>query len=188
MTLPNTVVICHGESEHILARALSSRLRVPVEYYCRNRGHETIALSSLSELLSSYPFDSFSSLHKEYPALDYCRVNKKPQMPDLKIVPIMDVDGDRRSRNAYMSGDLFRVCPLRDYIIPILNDPNLEVTIEGIGYPKVVDKVATYSNIVIEPLEFYNKLKVCNSTNLERFVEILMGSSPAYQGTFNKEK
>ena len=186
MTLPNTVIICHGESEHILAKTLSSRLRVPVECYCRNNGHETIALSSLPGLLSAPPFDSIQSLHKAFPKLDYRRVNRQSMMPNLKIVPIMDVDGDILSKNAYITGDLFRGCPLRDHIIPILNDSNLEVVIEGIGYPKVTDKVSYYSNMVLEPLEFYRKLRSCDNTNMDQFVELLMRSSSAYQGMFNR--
>lgn len=107
MTLPNSIVVCHGASEYILARTLSARLRVPLEYYLKNNGHETIAMSSLPDVLSSYPFDSIKSLHKKCPALEYKRGGS---MPNLNIITIMDVDGDGRSKNSYITGKMFRNC------------------------------------------------------------------------------
>lgn len=105
-------------------------------------------------------------------------------MPNLKIFTIMDVDGDGRSKNSYITGEMFRNCPLGKHVIPIINDTNLEVVMEAIRYPKVTDKISSYTNMVIEPNDFLSRLKKCDRTNMELLVEQMMRSCPSYQGRF----
>lgn len=179
MSLPNTVIIAHGASEIILCRRLSSLIKTPVEIYSRSRGEETIALSHLQELLSNSPFDSEKSLHKQYPRLEYR--TGKVRMPNLTIIPVVDVDGDGRSIKSYLSGDMFNDSLFRDRIIPVLNNPNLEEVMYDIGYPQIIDKTQSYSKMDLDPILLHSKLKSSDKTNMELLLEKMMSHSPSFQ-------
>lgn len=180
MSLPNTILITHGKSEIILFKSLSSRMRVPIIIHSKNDGNETISLASLGKMLSKPPFDSERSLHRMYPELEYLKGDVR--MPNLMIIPIVDVDLDGRSRNQYLSGDMFRDSVFRDRILPVINNPNMDVVFERIGMPEVKDKVDYYTRLSMEPLQLYERLKACDGTNMELVIERMMRHCPSFQG------
>ena len=181
MPLPNTVVIAHGASEVILARTISEMMRVPVIVFSKKNGKETIALKHLPDVLSEYPFDSESSMHRAFPQLQYLK-GKRIRMPELRIVPIVDVDADRRSLKSYLSGDMFRDCVFHDRIIPVVNDPNMEAVFEDLGFPPITDKVEFYSQLYkIDVNALYEGFKGSGRTNMELFMEQLRKHCPSCQ-------
>lgn len=182
MSLPDTIVIAHGKSELILARAISERLKVPIEVFSINGGRETISLGNIGKVLSEPPFDSEASLHRMYGSIEYSP--RKKTFPNLTIVPIVDVDADYRNIKSYKTCDIFRDSAFKDRILPILNEPNLEAVMEDIGYPPVKDKVDWYSNMVIEPENFYDRLCKSDKTNMEQFLRHMMSRCPSLQGKY----
>lgn len=176
----NIVVIAHGRSEMILSQRLSRDLKVPIVLYSRSNGSETISLSHLPDILSSPPFDGERSLHKAYPGLEYLPYSST-HMPNLAIVPIVDVDGDTGHIRSYLSKDMFIDSPFRNRIVPVLNNPNLEAVMEDIGYPPVIDKVRFYSWMELDAMDLRDRMRSSDTTNMERFIECLLSHSPSYQ-------
>lgn len=144
---PNLVTIVHGKSEDILVRGLGMAMRLRVLTFSRNGGNGNIAMSALPLILVRPPFDSEKSLHSECTRLDY-RPRKAPRIPGLELYPVMDHDGDDRNLRGYISGDLFRGCPLRDRVVPIINIPNLNAVMESIGHGRPTDKTDFYHELV----------------------------------------
>ncbi len=182
MSLPDTIVVAHGKSELILARAIATRLKVPIEVFSINRGEETISLGNIGKILSEPPFDSEISLHRRYGTIEYS--SRKRTFPRLTIIPIVDVDGDGRSARAYKTGEIFKDSIFQNRILPILNEPNLEAVMLDIGYPPVKDKVDWYSNMVINPGELYEKLQKSDKTNMDLFLKHIMDRCPSFQNKY----
>ncbi|MCQ2078929.1 MAG: hypothetical protein MJZ38_02590 [archaeon] len=184
----NTIVIVHGESERILVKDISRRLRFPVEIY-PEKGAGTVDLPNVASVLTGEPFDSEQSLHKYFPRLDY-HPRRRVKMPDLKIFPIIDVDQHGPFKKSFCSGDLFRDSVFRDRVIPIINDPDLDVILKRAGLDiDVRSKVRSYSEALVEAdyPALYEILKQDGGTGLDQFLLRALGSCPPYQARFGEE-
>lgn len=185
---PNLVAIVHGKSEDILVKGLGMSMNLRVLTFSRNGGNENIAMSALPFILARPPFDSEKSLHRDYPLLDY-RPREVPRIPGLGLYPVMDHDGDDRNLRSYISGDLFRGCPLGDRVVPIINIPNLDAVMESIGYGRPTDKTGFYHGLVdrgCDVKRMYDDFRRCGNSNMDVLIHRLMASSPGFQGDVEK--
>lgn len=180
----NTLVIAHGKTEMVLCHRISNLLRMPMVIVSRDRGEEAITISQLPTMLSTGPFSSEYRLHKAHPELGY-NPRGKVKMPDLRIFTLMDVDMDRSLLKSYVSRDLFRDSPFRDRIVPVVNDPNMDVVMEEIGMGSVqIKKTRSYARMVDgieDPLDFLRRLEGSDSTSMDQFVRHCLSCSPPYQ-------
>ena len=178
-----TLVIAHGKSELIMVKDIASRMRMDIETFSWDGGQRSIKLEHISDVLRTPPFESEMSLKRFFPRLEY-RSGKGVRMPNLKIFPIMDRDGDDIRDGAYISGDMFRDSPFFGRIIPIFNIGNLDIVLEGCGYGKVEDKMRFYRKTfsTIDVTDLYNRLRESYSTNLDVFLYHCMQHCPPFQG------
>lgn len=183
----NHVIIAHGMSELDLFRGILAWTGQDAVIYSRNNGRNNIAISHLDRILREAPFTSEKALHDSYPELRYnsrCR----QKMPDLRIFPIMDYDGDNVNVLPYITGNYPEGVPLREFVTPVLNYPNMEATMDAIGYDvKGIDKGDFYKNLVRglrrrdDILGFYGRLRDCDCTNMEVVLFHMLERHPDYQ-------
>lgn len=183
MSLPNTIIIPHGATEVRLAEWLMNELRTQAIIH-RPFGTEerTVSMKAVGRILSEPPFDSVRSLHRFYYSLDYD--SKKRSFRDLTVIPVLDVDDDRRSLGSYRSGDMFDGFFLgRGRIIPVYNNPNMEAVLERAGYGKVAHDLVDFQEFLdsTDVLEFRERMASCDSTNMECLVDHLIKYVPRFQ-------
>lgn len=89
----NHVIIAHGMSELDLFRGILAWTGQDAVVYSRNNGRNNIAISHLDRILREAPFTSEKALHDSYSELRY-NSRGRQKMPDLRIFPVMDYDGD----------------------------------------------------------------------------------------------
>ena len=77
---------------------------------------------------------------------------------------------------------------LREFVTPVLNYPNMEATMDAIGYDvEGIDKGDFYKNLVRglrrrdDILGFYGKLRDCDCTNMEVVLFHMLERHPDYQ-------
>lgn len=114
------IVVVHGKSEKIIAEHIKSNLRL--NFHIHNRSTSIQIAGLLHELTTNFP--NISSLNRN-PQLT---LNiQKGVIQNFKIFTLMDTDDcSSEMRAKYISGDLFKDYCLKDYIVPIYTDPNLE--------------------------------------------------------------
>ncbi|MGN0098488.1 MAG: hypothetical protein ACI38Y_04095 [Candidatus Methanomethylophilaceae archaeon] len=185
MSLPNTVIVIHGETEYLLFDWLRNELKTEL-VICQplGKGH-TVSMHSSPDVLSSMPFVSMMSMHRAFPDLDYDRRNRI--LVDLRIYPVLDVDGDSASFRSYRSGDLFRSVPLRDHIIPVYNDPCLESVLAEMGYGLIDHDLRAFRRFLdrLDVSDLYGRTKACGNTNMDVVLERVLGQCPDFQGIMN---
>ena len=115
---------------------------------------------------------------------------------NFKLFIIMDTDDcDEATKSKYISGELFQGHPLKEYIIPVYNNENLEDVMikSGIMVERIKDsqKGSYYSKIFpinTDPLSadtinqvrtFANKIKGIKETNMLEFVEYCFQQLPS---------
>lgn len=175
--------IAHGLSEQIMLKDIGSRMKLDIEVISKQDGQEAIKLEHIGGVLTEYPFDSERSLHKAYPKMDYRAIGSL-HMPDIRIYPVMDRDGDLIRVGSYLSGDMFRDSCFHGRIIPILNIDNLDAVLEYSGYGPIKHKTRDYRRLfsAIDIREFYRNMVENPRTNLDVFLYECMKSCPPYQG------
>lgn len=181
MTLPNTIVIPHGSTEARLVEWLRSELRTQaIIYRPYGREERTVSMKGIGEILMTPPFDRPESIHRRFDELEYIR----GRFRDLTIVPVLDVDMDRRSFGMYRSGDMFRdFCLGRSVILPVFNNPNIEAVIEDAGYGRVAHDLGEFQDFLDSTSvdEFRERIRSCDSTNMELLIDHLCRHVPKYQ-------
>lgn len=182
MSLPNTIVIPHGSTEARLVEWLRSELKTQAVIH-RPYGKEerTVSMRAIQYILTSPPFDRPDSIHRKYSAIDY---DKEKGFADLTVIPVLDVDADRRSLGAYKSGDMFSgFCLGRDAVMPVYNDPNIEAVIERAGYGKVAHDLGEFQEFLdsTDVDEFRERMRACDSTNMEALIDHLCRYVPRCQ-------
>ncbi|MDO5853334.1 MAG: hypothetical protein Q4Q62_04635 [Thermoplasmata archaeon] len=188
-----TLVIAHGKSEIELCKAIARLADIGIEIDSNDSGGRTITMSSLPGRFGSKPYTSELALSKKFERLEYFGGNRVVEhMPNLRIFPVMDIDGDHENRLRYITGEMFKAFPLGRYVTPIYNDDNLDQVMESIGYGQVVSKkIKTYRKIsdgITDLMDLYSRLKQCENTNLEEFVLHCMSHSPIFQGHLDRIK
>lgn len=182
MSLPNTIVIPHGSTEVRLVEWLRSELRTQaVIYRPYGREERTVSMKAIQDILMSPPFDRPKSIHGSFNEIEY---DRKKGFKDLTIIPVLDVDADRRSLGTYRSGDMFTgFCLGRDAVLPVYNDPNIEAVIEKAGYGKVAHNLGEFQEFLdsTDVDDFRERMRACDSTNMEVLIDHLCRYVPRYQ-------
>lgn len=105
----NHVIIAHGMSELDLFRGILAWTGQDAVVFSRSNGRNNMAISHLDRMLREEPFTSEKALHDSYPGLRY-NSRGRPRMPDLRIFPVMDYDGDNANVLPYITGNFRKVC------------------------------------------------------------------------------
>lgn len=126
------LVIVHGKSEYTIMRHIKSKLRIPIEIYAKNGGERSIEILSVMQILNSSIFKTKKAFLKEYPKIE---VDKKVNPVRFKVFIVVDVDFNQQADvDRYMDKTMFRNHWLCDYIVPVLNDNNLEEVLNDLGF------------------------------------------------------
>lgn len=109
-------------------------------------------------------------------------------IPGLGIFPVVDHDGDDRNVLPYITGNLLRDVSLAESVHPVLNHPNLDAVIEGIGLGRLVGRKDDFYQKLANRLRgretiisFYEGLRDYEHTNMEILLYHVMRRVPAYQ-------
>ena len=185
-------VIVHGKSEFHLTRFIYTNLHLPVKIISKDKGKGSIQINGLKDFLNKKQFRTLSAFANEY-SVEY--VKKEKKLKNFKLFIIMDTDDcSEKSKNEYISGEMFREHPLQEYIVPIYNITNLEdVMIKaGIMIKRIPDseKGSYYSKIFpinTEPVSsdtlrqirlFASKIEGVKQTNMLEFIEYCFEQIP----------
>lgn len=126
------VVIVHGKSELDIVKYIRSKLRIPIEIYSRNNGTSSIEISSINDILNNRDFKTTRGFSKKF---NKVKLNEKGIPENVKIFMIMDVDSTKCTDfQNYKNKSLFPKSWLKDMLIPIWNDNNLEDVLNQSGY------------------------------------------------------
>jgi hypothetical protein len=181
------VVICHGKSEVIITQCIRQTLRLPIEEFAEKNGsqgrgqYKSIEISGLDRIMNNTVFGSINSFLKKYTKVETTGRGKKRKLHNFKLFIIMDVDNTKAEnvRN-YTSKKMFKEHWAYEYIVPILNDNNLEEVMKDskIRYDTIKNKCSEYlelfpkgSSKKSDLEEHMRKLKCCKKTNMEEFFE-----------------
>lgn len=167
--------IVHGKSELAICSSIKSNLRLKHEIIARDNGKSSIQINGLKSLLNDSRFCSFRNFVKAFPDVEH----DKHGLLHFRLFIIMDVDDcDEATKKQFISGELFAQHWLKDYIIPIYNEPNLEHTMKqaGIEVQKKKDYIQIFPTNhgdldVAMAKDFLQKLKKYSCTNLDEYVE-----------------
>ncbi len=178
-----SVVIVHGKSELALVKYIYTNLHLPVKIIAKDKGRSSIQINGVADYVSKKKIKSLSTFASEY-AIEYDKKTK--ELKNFKLFIVMDTDDcEEDTRKKYISGELFKDSPLKDYIVPIYNTENLEdvmikarIMVERIPdaqkgtyysrvFPINTDPVSL--NTINQVVEFYRKVENVKGTNLEKF-------------------
>lgn len=169
------MVIVHGQSEYYLAKNIFSNLRLKHHIIAENKGKNSIQINGLEKILGNMQLKNNKVFKDAFQDIEYLK--KDPV--NFKLFIIMDVDDcTEEMKNDYISKKLFDKHWLKDSIVPIYNDPNLEATMKVLGI--AVKNKNEYIRIFptnqgdADPekiRELIEKLTPCKSTNLEVFLK-----------------
>lgn len=183
------VVVAHGLSEMIFCEHVAHSMKVDICMFSRAEGRECIQIRDLRDMMSEHPFDSYRSLSKRFPDLEYCpertRFSEdKSPMPRLTICPVMDTDDSPLDERSYMTGELFRDSPFKKHIVPVFNIRNLDEVLERYGAIDRNNKARSYRDLLysLDYRDLLAFLKQDPGTNLDVFIESCMARSPSMQG------
>ena len=107
-------VIVHGKSEFALVKYIYTNLHLPVKIIAKDKGRGSIQINGLPEYLMKKQFRTLKAFADEF-SVEYDRKTKR--LINFKLFII---------RSKYISKELFDGHPLKDYIVPLYNDTNLE--------------------------------------------------------------
>lgn len=182
MSLPNTIIIPHGMTEVRLVQWLLSELKTrAIIYRPYGKSERTVSMKEIGGILSSAPFTTVQKMHKAFEELEY---DRRTGLRDVKAIPILDVDADRRSLGMYKSCDMFdSFCLGKENVIPVYNDPNIEAVIAKAGYGKVAHNLGEFQEFLdsTDIDEFRERMRSCDSTNMEVMIDHLCRFIPKYQ-------
>lgn len=126
------VVIVHGKSEYSIVKHIRSKLRMPIEIYQKNGGERSIEISSIMDILNGANFKTRRNFLKEYGQI---QTDEQNNLLNFKVFIIVDVDNTpQQNVENYCNKSMFKKHWLYDYIIPILNNKDLEEALNSIGY------------------------------------------------------
>ncbi|MBO7253709.1 MAG: hypothetical protein J6V36_00220 [Clostridia bacterium] len=183
----NGVVICHGKSEVCLSTFICTNLHLNVKTDAKNKGKNSIQITSLNDWLSSPPYKNMKSLLDKY-EIETKGKGKNKKLINFKIFAIMDTDDcTEQQKKDFISGKMFSGHWLSEYIVPIYNVNNLESVLKDSGimskkikndekgsyYEKVfpINKKPLSDDTLSEVKTFLSKVKSVKNTNIEVFVE-----------------
>ncbi|EKI8124656.1 hypothetical protein PFU88_003133, partial [Enterococcus faecalis] len=107
-------------------------LRIPIDIYQKNGGERSIEISSIMDILNGANFKTRKNFLKEYGQI---QTDEKNNLLNFKVFIIVDVDNTSQQNVAnYCNKAMFKKHWLYDYIVPILNNKDLEEALNSIGY------------------------------------------------------
>lgn len=185
-------VIVHGKSEFALVKYIYTNLHLSVKIIAKDKGRGSIQINGLPEYLMKKQFRTLKAFADEF-SVEYDRKTKR--LINFKLFIIMDTDDcDEITRSKYISKELFDGHPLKDYIVPLYNDTNLEDVMikSGIMVKRIPDaqKGSYYTKIFpinTKPLSidtvnqvriFAKKIDGVKETNMLAFVEYCFQPMP----------
>lgn len=179
----NAVVIVHGKSELLFVKYIYTNLHLNVKIYSKNRGRNSIQINGLTGILKKKPFASLSTMVEEF-AIEYDKKEKK--LKNFKLFIIMDTDDcEEKTKEKYISGQLFQGLVLEEYIVPIYNQKNFEDVMErakiitkplsdkkGKSYEKIfpINRDELSIDTIDQVKIFKEKMEGVKNTNLLEFV------------------
>lgn len=186
-------VVVHGKSEFALVKYIYTNLHLPVKIIAKDKGRGSIQINGLNDFLKKKQFKSLKEFASEY-SVEYDKKTKS--LINFKLFIIMDTDDcDEATKSKYITGELFQGHPLKEYIVPVYNNENLEDVMikSGIMVERIKDsqKGSYYSKIFpinTDPLSadtinqvrtFANKIKGVKGTNMLEFVEYCFQQLPS---------
>ena len=192
MSHSDIIVIAHGKSEMIMAKAMMKALRLQITVFNPYDGRQDVAIGNILDVMDNNGFRDERAIHKKFPDLNY-ETRSNPPMPGLKIFPIMDIDSYGKMKRAYVTGNMFKEYPYNNRIFPIFNDPNLDDVLKKLGYKVDTNgsnKVTSYHEIFdnMDDKGFFElsgeMRELPDMTNLSIFFETCLRMKPEYQGRF----
>ncbi len=185
-------VIVHGKSELVLVKYIYTNLHLPVKIISKDKGRGSIQIDGLLDFLNKKQFRTLKSFADEF-VVEYDRKTKS--LKNFKLFIIMDTDDcDEENKKKYISGEMFQKHPLKDYIVPIFNNSNLEDVMmkSGIMIKRIPnsEKGTYYSKIFpinTNPLSadtlnqvkiFASKIRGVKETNMLEFIEYCIQQIP----------
>lgn len=190
MSHSDIVVIAHGRSEMIMAKAVMKALRLQITVFNPYDGKQDVSIGNILDIMDKNGFREEHTIHKKFPDLNY-ESKGNPHMPDLKIFPVMDIDSYGKMKKSYETGNMFKDYPFSNRIFPIFNDPNLDEVLKELGYKVDTNgsnKVTSYHEIFDNMddngfFELYGSMKEYpDMTNLPVFFETCLRMKPKFQG------
>lgn len=179
----SAIVVVHGESEGIIAKHIKSSLRLNMQIH---KGTTSIQINGLLKELNKY----FKDINQLSQTPQYSLDIKDDTIKNFKLFTLMDTDDcTEETKNKYIDGSLFSKYALKDYIVPIYFDPDLEhVLFNSNLIPKIYndsEKVREYgklfpvSSVPIGQAQLpmdnmkktFSQLEKNKKTNLELFIE-----------------
>ncbi len=170
-----SMVIVHGLSEQSICSNIKSNLRLPQEIISRDNGRCSIQITSLMPLLNDSRFKDYKSFIRAFPKVEHA----KNQLKNFQLFIVMDVDDcTEDEKRKFKDKSMFDGHWLKDYIVPIYNDPNLEETMKKASIP--INKKKEYITIfptshgdldITVAEKLYEKLKNCNCTNMDEYIK-----------------
>lgn len=167
-----SIVVVHGKSEYVFCENIKRTLKLKQEIIANDKGKSSIQITGLNHYLGSKFFQSANLLKSKYEDLQI----EKGVIKNCKIFTIMDTDDcTLEQKNAYINGEFKSKYWFKDSIVPIYNNPDLEVTMKGVGIE--ISHKKDYIS-VFEPnrwsaealIDLYNRLRVYGGSNLEEYV------------------
>ena len=180
------------QSEFALVKYIYTNLHLSVKIIAKDKGRGSIQINGLPEYLMKKQFRTLKAFADEF-SVEYDRKTKR--LINFKLFIIMDTDDcDEITRSKYISKELFDGHPLKDYIVPLYNDTNLEDVMikSGIMVKRIPDaqKGSYYTKIFpinTKPLSidtvnqvriFAKKIDGVKETNMLAFVEYCFQQMP----------
>ncbi len=174
MNYCQTFVICHGESEKVIAKYIRNDLRVPMIIYPQAK--RSVQVTSIMSVLDGAELKTPKSFKRKFDKIEF----KKDRPVDLKVFIILDLDDcTPEQAKAFKNKYMFKSHWLYEYIVPIFNSPDMDKIFEKIGYKvDVNDKVKSYELIFpvnrkgIPGVDLEEKLKRLSNikdTNIDEF-------------------
>lgn len=179
----SAIVIVHGESENIIAKHIQSSLRLNMHIH---KGTTSIQINGLLKELNSH----FKDIHQLEQNRQYSLDIEDGIIKNFKIFTLMDTDDcTEETKNKYINGSLFSKYALKDYVVPIYSDPDLEHALfQSELIPKIYndsEKVKEYgklfpvSSVPIGQAQMpmdnmkktFSQLEGNKKTNLELFIK-----------------
>lgn len=176
------LVIVHGKSEYHVVSKIKRNLRLSFKIHAKKGGTCSILIPSLLSELNTLYFKSMNEFCKEFHV-----EREKGKLKNFKLFIVMDPDNiDKNGVKSYMNRSMFKNHWLKDYIVPILSDPNLDEVLYACSFfdkvPNNKEKMDYYNNIfeidydsdldAIEQMrEISNKLKKHKKTNLYKLID-----------------
>ncbi len=190
------LVIVHGKSELQICNYLKTNFRLKMEIISRDKGESSIQINGLEKLLASDSrLKSRESFIKEYgddlKLVKQENTKKETIDESFRIFIIMDTDDcTPKTKQKYISKELFRNHWLYPYIVPIYNDPNLEgicekanIKFKKHGEERKKEYIKIFptdnrniSDQTVELNDFINHVESINETNIEEFIKFCISN------------